>query len=52
MEQLVPTISCSTSRVKDGRIVKVAGLKSPFDIVVDVQNRVWVSDSQSDTVVQ
>jgi hypothetical protein len=39
-------------RVKDGRIVKVAGLKSPFDIVVDAQNRVWVSNSQSDTVVR
>ncbi|MDE5460389.1 hypothetical protein [Bradyrhizobium sp. CSS354] len=39
-------------RVKDGRIVKVAGLKSPFDIVVDGQNRVWVSNSQSDTVVR
>ena len=39
-------------RVKDGRIVKVAGLKSPFDIVIDPQNRVWVSNSQSDTVVR
>jgi hypothetical protein len=39
-------------RVKDGRIVKVAGLKSPFDIVIDDQNRVWVSNSQSDTVVR
>jgi hypothetical protein len=39
-------------RVKDGKIVKVAGLKSPFDIVVDDQNRVWVSNSQSDTVVR
>jgi hypothetical protein len=39
-------------RVKDGRIVKVAGLKSPFDIVIDGQNRVWVSNSQSDTVVR
>jgi hypothetical protein len=29
-------------RIKDGRIVKVAGLKSPFDIVIDSQNRVWV----------
>jgi hypothetical protein len=38
--------------VKDGRIVKVAGLKSPFDIVIDDQNRVWVSNSQSDTVVR
>jgi hypothetical protein len=39
-------------RVKDGRIVKVAGLKSPFEIVIDPQNRVWVSNSQSDTVVR
>jgi hypothetical protein len=39
-------------RVKDGRIVKVAGLKSPFDIVIDDQNRVWVSNSQSDKVVR
>ena len=39
-------------RVKDGQIVKVAGLKSPFDIVIDDQNRVWVSNSQSETVVR
>jgi hypothetical protein len=39
-------------RVKDGRIVNVAGLKSPFDIVIDSQNRVWVSNSASDTVVR
>ena len=39
-------------RVKDGKIVKVAGLKSPFDIVVDPENRVWVSNSQSDKVVR
>jgi len=38
--------------IKDGRIVKVAGLKSPFDIVIDDQNRVWVSNSSSDTVVR
>src|SRR5208283_5211431 len=38
--------------IKDGRIVKVDGLKSPFDIVIDDQNRVWVSNSQSDTVVR
>jgi hypothetical protein len=30
-------------RVEDGRIVQVAGLKSPFDIAIDAQNRVWVS---------
>ena len=39
-------------RVKDGRIVKVAGLKSPFGVAIDAQNRVWVSNSQSDTVVR
>jgi hypothetical protein len=39
-------------RVKDGQMVKVAGLKSPFDIVIDPQNRVWVSNSQSDQVVR
>jgi hypothetical protein len=38
--------------IKDGKIVKVAGLASPFDIVIDPQNRVWVSNSQSDTVVR
>jgi len=39
-------------RVKDGKIVKVAGLKSPFDIVIDDQNRVWVANSSSDTVIR
>ncbi len=39
-------------RVKDGRIVNVAGLKSPFGVAIDAQNRVWVSNSQSDTVVR
>jgi ethanolamine utilization protein EutQ (cupin superfamily) len=39
-------------QVKNGRIVKVPGLKSPFDIVIDAANRVWVSNSQSDTVVR
>jgi hypothetical protein len=39
-------------RIKDGRIVKVGGLKSPFDIVIDSQNRVWVANSSSDTVVR
>ncbi len=39
-------------RIKDGRIVKVKGLHSPFDIVIDSRNRVWVSNSQSDTVVR
>ncbi len=39
-------------RIKDGRVVKVDGLKSPFDIVIDSKNRVWVSNSQADTVVR
>lgn len=39
-------------RIKDRRIVKVKGLKSPFDVVIDSQGRVWVSNSQSDTVVR
>ena len=39
-------------RIKEGRIVKVAGLKSPFDVVIDSQNRVWVANSSSDTVVR
>jgi hypothetical protein len=39
-------------RVKDGRIVEVAGLKSPFGVAVDDQNRVWVSNAQSDTIVR
>jgi len=39
-------------RLEDGKIVKPAGLKSPFDIVIDPQNRVWVSNSQSDKVVR
>jgi DNA-binding beta-propeller fold protein YncE len=38
--------------IKQGRIVKVAGLKSPFDIVIDDENRVWVANSSSDTVVR
>jgi hypothetical protein len=39
-------------RVKDGRIIEVPGLKSPFGVAVDKQNRVWVSNSQSNTVVR
>ncbi len=39
-------------RVREGRIVKVAGLKSPFDIVIDDQNRVWVAKFSSDTVAR
>jgi hypothetical protein len=38
--------------IKAGKIVKVAGLKSPFDIVIDDENRVWVANSSSDTVVR
>jgi hypothetical protein len=39
-------------RIKDGKIVKPAGLVSPFDVVIDSQNRVWVANSSSDTVVR
>ena len=39
-------------RLKDGKIVKVDGLASPFDVIIDPQNRVWVSNSASDTVVR
>jgi hypothetical protein len=39
-------------RIKDGKIVRPAGLKSPFDIVIDSQNRVWVANSSGDTVVR
>jgi len=39
-------------RIKDGKIVKPAGLVSPFDVVVDDQSRVWVANSSSDTVVR
>jgi hypothetical protein len=39
-------------RIKDGTIVKPAGLHSPFDIVIDSQNRVWVANSSGDTVVR
>jgi hypothetical protein len=39
-------------RIKDGKIVKVTGLASPFDVIIDAQNRVWVSNSQSNTVVR
>jgi streptogramin lyase len=38
--------------IKAGKIVKPEGLVSPFDIVVDSQNRVWVANSSSDTVVR
>ncbi|HKD84958.1 MAG TPA: hypothetical protein VKB58_09445 [Terriglobales bacterium] len=39
-------------RVNEGKIVKVTGLASPFDVIIDPQNRVWVSNSASDTVVR
>jgi len=39
-------------RIKDGKIVKPAGLVSPFDVVIDDQSRVWVANSSSDTVVR
>lgn len=38
--------------MKDGRIVKVAGLEAPFGIAIDAQNRVWVSNSQTNTVIR
>jgi hypothetical protein len=38
--------------IKAGHIVKPAGLVSPFDVVIDSQNRVWVANSSSDTVVR
>src|SRR5262249_57366677 len=39
-------------RIKDGRIVKVKGLKSPFDIVIDSNNLGRVSNSQSDNLLR
>ncbi len=39
-------------RVKEGRIVKPKGLAGPFDVVIDDQNRVWVSNSHLDTVTR
>ena len=39
-------------RLQDGHIVQVAGLKSPFGIAIDAQNRVYVSNSQADTVLR
>ena len=38
--------------MKEGSVVTVKGLKSPFGVAIDAQNRVWVSNSQSDTVVR
>jgi streptogramin lyase len=39
-------------RIKDGKTVNVAGLESPFDIIIDPQNRVWVSNSSADTLLR
>jgi len=39
-------------RIKEGKTVKVDGLASPFDVIIDPQNRVWVSNSAGDTVVR
>jgi hypothetical protein len=39
-------------RIKEGRIVKVAGLMSPFGIAIDNQNRVWVSNSANDQLLR
>ena len=39
-------------RIQDERLVRVDGLKSPFAIAIDAQNRVWVSNSQPDTIVR
>jgi hypothetical protein len=39
-------------RVEDGSIVDVPGLKSPFGVAIDAENRVWVSNSQSNTIVR
>lgn len=38
--------------IKAGKIVKVTGLKSPFDIVIDDENRIWVANSSGDTVTR
>ncbi len=39
-------------RVKDGRVVPVKGLVSPFSIVIDAQNRVWVGNALSNTIIR
>src|SRR5271155_2460798 len=39
-------------RVNDGRLVQVKGLASPFSIVIDAQNRVWVSNALSNTIIR
>ena len=32
--------------------MKVNGLASPFDVIIDAQNRVWVSNSGADTLLR
>jgi hypothetical protein len=39
-------------QVKDGRVVPVQGLSSPFSIVIDDQNRVWVGNALSNLIVR
>ena len=41
-----------SGEIKDGVVVNVKGLKSPFGIAIDAQNRVWVSSSQSNIVTR
>jgi hypothetical protein len=41
-----------SGKLKEGRIVNVEGLAAPFDVEIDAQNRVWVSNSASDTVIR
>jgi hypothetical protein len=38
--------------MKDGRIVPVKGLVSPFSIAIDAQNRVWVGNALSNTIIR
>ncbi|NQX87290.1 MAG: hypothetical protein HRT77_01360 [Halioglobus sp.] len=38
--------------LKNGKVVNIEGLKSPFGIAIDAQNRVWVSNSQSNIVMR
>jgi streptogramin lyase len=39
-------------KLKEGRIVNVSGLAAPFDVEIDAQNRVWVSNSVGDTIIR
>lgn len=39
-------------RLQDGRVVEVDGLKSPFHVAIDNQNRVWVSNAQGNHIVR